>query len=92
MTEKTFGGIWDLVKMYNEKNHPQIIRLVQRFIGNIDAVTSTAVRFLDIYVYQTRELIDYKVSFKPEQGHFSYEQVIGGKSTNIQKRHLQHSI
>jgi len=76
LTEKTFGGIWDLVKMYNEKNHPQIIRLVQRFIGNIDAVTSTAVRFLDIYVYQTRELIDYKVSFKPEEGHFSYEQLL----------------
>jgi len=75
-TESVFGGAWNLVKMYNERNHPQIIRLLQRLIGKIDAVTSSVVRFLDVYVYQVRELVDYQVTYKPDQGHFAYEQLL----------------
>ena len=73
LTERTVGGIWDLVKEYNQENHPQVIRMVQKFIGKIDAVSSTAVRFLDVYVYQVRDLVGYKVNYEP--GHVSYHQV-----------------
>ena len=75
MVESAVEGVWNVVKMYNQKNHPQILRVVQKIIGKIDAVTSTAVRFLDIYVYQVRDLMDYELTFNPQQGHIMYKQV-----------------
>jgi len=76
MVESAVEGVWNVVKMYNQKNHPQILRVVQKIIGKIDAVTSTAVRFLDIYVYQVRDLMDYELTFNPQQGHIMYKQLL----------------
>ena len=73
VVEGTVDTVWNVVKMYNERNHPHVIRLVQKVVGRIDAVTSTAVRFLDIYVYQVRDLVDYDLTYR--QGHISYKQV-----------------
>ena len=73
VVEGTVDTVWNVVRMYNERNHPQVIRLVQKVVGRIDAVTSTAVRFLDIYVYQVRDLVDYDLTYR--QGHISYKQV-----------------
>lgn len=73
--ERTYHVVVDIVNKYNLRKHPEMRRLVQNILVQVDAVASSVVRFVEVVIMQSRKLMEYQISYQPDKGHFQYQQV-----------------